>query len=357
MPGFSARIHPLRALLRRLGGATPDMFDVADAVEILTGPEREPRAPVIALPGQFEKATAASPLAGSLSTEMDMLQSPVVQHAPVVRYTFHNCLLREGGVEAPRGRFRVGGPMGFGPVMGAVQHVDTGHFCMTGVSRSYFGHWLQDACSTALLAPAGETVFLDRLEGTTHGPAYLDALALAPEPFPVCHVQTLHLYQDFGQGSSKRARYTEMRRRLAAAFPSERDGAEKLYVRRGVSGQSRLIAHEDALIDRLSQDGFEVLDITEADLATIQQKCRHAQIVVSMEGSHLNHLQLAMPKGGCIIAIMPGDRISALQAGYAQATGLRFGMVMADPGADGYSVDISALLDTLDLAEKPDPAA
>lgn len=354
LTGRRARLYPLGALVRRLaGGKQRALADAADAVEILAEEETVARAPVIMLPEAPDKARAVTPGFGSLRAELDMLRTPRVRHAAVIRYTFGDCLVRPGGVEARRMRFRVGERMGFAPVRGKLTPVETGHYCMTPVSRAYFGHWLQDACATALLAAGGETVFLDRLEDTAHGPAYLAAFGLAPEPSPVSHVQRLHLYQDFGQGPHKRARYAEMRARLEAAFPGREDGGDRLYLRRGTSGQARAIADEEALIARLAREGFETLDIMQADLATIQRRCRRARLVVSIEGSHLSHLQLAMPAGSCMIALMPADRVSALQAGYAQAAGLRFGLVMAEPGPDGYRVDTGDLLATLEMAERP----
>ncbi|WP_412504648.1 glycosyltransferase family 61 protein [Roseovarius sp. SYSU LYC5161] len=350
MAVLGPRFYPLQALIRRLGRSDTSLTQAADSVEELS-PESEETPPrVIALPGQPDRARASSG-AAPLRDELALLFSRRSVHAPVIRYSFNDCLVRPDGVDSPRMRHAVGARLGIAPVNGPIDRAETGHFCMTHVSRAYFGHWLQDACATALLAPRGAPVFMDALSGTTHGPAYLDAFGITPRQTAACHVGRLHLYQDYAQGPSKRERYAGMRASLARAFPGDGTGAEGLYIRRGQSGQSRLIDGEEALIERLTRAGFEVLDITKADLATIQRRCRDARIAVSIEGSHLSHLQFAMPEGACIIALMPSDRVSALQAGYAHAAGLRFGVLMADPGPEGYRVDADELMATIDKAD------
>lgn len=346
-----ARLYPLGALLRRLSGNPRDLIAVAPEATVLAPEEHEIRSDLIMLPDQLSRARAMAPGFGALSDELRLLGDRRLSHAPVIRHTLRDCLVRPQGVDAPGARMAVGPGLGYGPVSGSLPDVDSAHFCMTGVSNRFFGHWLLDACPTALLPSPEEAYFLAPFSARGHAPDYLRAFRLKAHMPSACLVRRLHIYQDYGQGTLKKARYATMRDRLRQQFPDTARGGERLYVRRGDSGQARLIADEEALIEHLMEDGFEVLDVAGASLAEIQKRGRRARMVISMEGSHLCHLHLAMPEGSCMIALMPADRVSALQAGFAQAVGLRFGLLMMDPGEDGYRVDMDELRRTVDMAE------
>lgn len=346
-----ARAYPLGALLRRLSGKPHDLVAVAVESTVLAPEETEIGPGLIMLPDQFARARAMAPGVGTLADELGLLGDERITHAPVIRHTFRDCLVRPHGVDAPGGRLAVGPDLGYRPVSGPLPEIDSAHFCMTGVSNHFFGHWLLDACATALLPEPDEMYFLSPFSARGHAPDYLAAFRLKAGIPPACLVRRLHIYQDYAQGTLKRARYATMRDRLRQKFPGTPRGGDRLYIRRGGSGQARPIADEDSLVARLVDDGFEVLDIADASLAEIQERGRRARVVVSMEGSHLCHMHLAMPQGGCMIALMPADRVSAMLGGFAQAVGLRFGLLMMEPTETGYRVDVDDLRRTIELAD------
>lgn len=344
------RLYPLEALFHRLSGTPRDMTSVAAEATVLAPEEHEIRPDLIMLPDQLDRARAKPPGHGTLADELGLLGDRNISHAPVIRYTIRDCVVRPQGLDARGARMAIGPGLGYGPLPGALPVVDCAHYCMTGVSNRFFGHWLLDACSTALLAEPDQTVFLAPFSTKGHAPDYLTAFGLEANMPSACLVRRLHLFQDFGQGTLKRSRYAIMRDRLRQHFPETAGDGERLYVRRGGGGQARPIEDEETLVEHLKEDGFELLDVANASLSEIQKRGRRARLVISMEGSHLCHLHLAMPEGGCMIVLMPADRVSAMLAGFAQANGLRFGLLMLEPGEHGYRVELEQLRRTIDLA-------
>jgi capsular polysaccharide biosynthesis protein len=222
---------------------------------------------------------------------------------------------------------------------------------MSQVSHQYFGHWLQDACSTALLRQEEASLLLDPRPDWPHAADYIAAFGFSPETSPIQIVERLTIYQDFGQGSSKRARYSEMRQRLSTAWPSEDSKKTAIYFRRGSTGVARMISNEEAMIEALAKSGFEICDLSDASVPDIYRRFKHARLVVSVDGSHLNHLYFTMPQGSRLVTLIPSDRFTMNQRGYAQAAGLRYSFLVMDKDSTGYRVKIPDLLRTLDLIE------
>ncbi len=347
---MSIRFRPFVNQCIALSGYGRDLFDLAADVTVIAPPEKEPANALFVLDGQIEKATAGAAGFSTLEEEVAIVRAREVTHDAVIRYTFEDCLVHEAGLDVAGGKFRKKRPNGVKLLTEPLTGLSGAAYCMSGVSERFFGHWIRDACATALLAAPDEALILDTRPDWPHAAQYADALRLAPERAAMIRVDRLTLHQDHSQGSLKRARYARMRRRLAAAFPGEAGGAGAVYFRRGASGVARLIANEDEVTDRLSREGFDVVDVEGTSLGEIQRRFRRARLVVSVEGSHLNHLHFAMQPGACLITLVPADYFNAIHVGIAQAVGLRYGFMVIDPVENGYRVDCDDLLATRDLA-------
>lgn len=301
------------------------------------------------LNGQLDKATKVIPGVESLRKEIQLALATHVVHAPLIRYTLENCLVHEAGFDALGGSARKKPMPGLRFLTERTSHLRRAAYCMSDPSHLYFAHWLIDSCSTALLLRQGEDLILDLREDWPHTCAYARALALQPAPAGQYTVDYLTFYQDHALGASRRARWEEMRQRLRVAVPDCAQNRAAVYFRRGRAGAQRLVANEDELISALLQRGFEVFDIEGATMESIQRRFRSARIVVGMEGSHLCHLHLCMQPGSAIVAMIPADRFTMVQLGYANAAGLGFGFVVASASPQGYRVDIADLLKTIDM--------
>jgi capsular polysaccharide biosynthesis protein len=346
-----SRFLPIWNLGRKVIGGRHRIEDAADQITVIQTEEIEDGKPIFHLDGQIEKVTAGSPFT-PLGDEMKALHQTEAHHASVIRYTFRDCFVHQSGFDGNEFAHRIKNIKEYEFLYSNAPTLVSATYCMSPVSDMFFGHWLQDACATALLAKTGDTLFLDPKPVWPHALEYAQALRLpATKPAP-SFVRRIDLYQDHGQGSNKRARYSEMRDRLSAHYPQTNRKSRLVYFRRGDTGMARIIANETSLVETLTKQGFEIFDLRNASVASIFSTFRDATTVVSVDGSHLNHLYFAMPPGSALVTLIPADRFTMNQIGYAGAAGLRYGFMVIDTAPGGYHVNEADLLRTLDLVEK-----
>jgi hypothetical protein len=322
--------------------------------EVICPQEVEAFGPLIHVGGQIEKATSAPKGSDSLEADRQLFRAREVLHVPTIRYTLKDCIVHDAGFDA------LGKSFGKKPLArpdylyAPVTEVESLSYCMTPASHTFFGHWLQDAFPTALLAAPQDTLVLDLRPDFAHASQYVRAVGIQPAKSGVYWARTMHFYQDYGQGPSKRARLARLRAQLAAAIPddSRYPAGSAVYFRRGPTGVARLVANEDELIRMLQSRGFEVFELQGASVADIQQRLRRARLVVGVEGSHQAHLGFAMPAGACMISLIPPDSFTLILVGYARAVGLVPGFLVMDRAANGYQVNLDDMARTLDLAER-----
>ncbi|WP_127805926.1 glycosyltransferase family 61 protein [Hydrogenophaga sp. NH-16] len=322
--------------------------------EVVCPEEVEVCQPLVYLEGQLEKATAPIQGFDTLANELAILKTTEVRHAPTLRYTVFNCIVHEAGFDVVGGTWRKKSIDRMDFLTQPITELQTLSYCMTSVSHRYFGHWLQDAYTSALLAPPEDALLLDVRAESAHAADYVNAAGLKPLNTGVYFARQLHFYQDYGQGPSKRARIGELRARLASAISDDDRFAKgaSVYFRRGTSGVARVIENEDELMRALESIGFEIFHLEGASVADIQQRFRHARRVISIEGSQQCHLTFAMPRGSTLISLIPADRFSGVLIGYARAIGLKWGCVVIDRANNGYRVNIDDVLKTLDIIER-----
>lgn len=145
------RGRPIANMLRsRTIGQLPTPRAAADK-NTIQNEEEQLAPPLHTLPGMLERATHAVP-GSTLQIELATAYQRRVTHDPVIEYTLNDCLVHSAGVEYKGGylpktdsrldRIRIS----------ALRDVEHATYCMSPVSHRYFGHWLSDACATALLA-------------------------------------------------------------------------------------------------------------------------------------------------------------------------------------------------------------
>jgi capsular polysaccharide biosynthesis protein len=233
--------------------------------------------------------------------------------------------------------------------LGHIEDVPEGSYCMNRLSHGYFGHWLRDACSTALLADEGDMIFLDeRLDwpDTTH---YASAFGLPVKRAGAAFVSTLRIYSDLSQGRLRRQRYQMLRQRMQQRFRAHSGSPRPVYLRRGSTGSRREILNESELCRKLSAEGFEIVDLVSHDFADRFGKLANAPVVVSLEGSHLNHAHLAMKSGSAILALIPGARPAAIHRVVSHAMGMQFGCVVLESAGTEFVINPDEVMRTLDL--------
>lgn len=306
---------------------------------------------ILMLPNEREKVLRPH-WESTLDREFERLRPNRPRHSAVVAYELENALVHEGGVSAANGfshkigrvrsRFLWGRP---------IEQHDRVVVAATASTARYFGHWVWDGASTALLAEEGERVALPTHRSWRHADELAPVLRLGLLPRLPVFARRAVFFVDHGQGSSKRARYRILRKRLRAAL-DDRPGPRCVYLRRGDKGaKARRFANSDALESALCAKGFTVVDHTEYSALELAHRLKDAEVVVSAEGSHLAHPLLAAPDGAWVVAIVGADRFTAVLGDITEAFGLRFAMCVSTPdGAGQHTVDIDGVLRTLDAA-------
>lgn len=348
MKKFIYRGLPIyNVLLKRLG-AERSAVQAADEAEVYQPEEIEEVPLPISLPGQLDLIKDVS-FHSSLAEERTLAQCRVLHHAPVIRYTLKNCLVASQGVEYLGGSMRKRSLRTSDLLTASLQEVQEAHYAMSPVSHRYFGHFLTDACPNALLVSPGQELLLDINPLWPDAADYAAAFLLSPARPAARLVRKLTFYQDHGQGSHKRARYDELRRRASAAFGVSGEPKEVIYLRRGSTGVARLVADEDRLVEIFSARGIRIVSLQGASPASLAKELRNAQTVISMEGSHINHVYFLAPQGVNLCVLMPEDMGNFIHRGLVNAFGGRFGYVTSQKHSQGYRISADDVLRTIDL--------
>lgn len=331
-------------------GMAKSLQAAADHIEIIE-PELTETAPALhILPDMLDRVSGD--VAGVTTAEKELATARATHfiHAPVKRYLLSDCFIHRGGVEYRGGRIIKNSEFRNKLSMEPISRMEKATYCMSHNSHMYFGHWLRDACATAMLCADQEEVILDERPDWPDVAHYADFFGLKLRSPGAIRVAELDIYSDFAQGASKRRRYSMLRARLRQAFDDMPQRGSMLYLRRGQTGSRRVIVNEDLICEVLVKEGFEIVDLATESFEERCRKLAAADLVVSVEGSHANHAFFALRPGATFISIIPCDRFVMIQRGISNAFGLNYGCVVVNKADGGYFLEISELLRTLELA-------
>ena len=319
-------------------------------VEVLQTEETEAVRPPAYLAGMLDRVTGTDEHS-VVADHLTAARATEVTHAPVLRFTYRNALVRRSGFATWRKAERYGADRRMRELGSPLIGVPEMRYCHSYVSWRYFGHWLTDAALSALIEQDRGALWMPPHPDWGHATDYLGALDLSVVSAALVHANKLTVYQDFGQGSHKQARYAAIRERLHALFGGG-DANDCIYLRRGQTGASRWIANEQVMVDALVARNWRVLDIGTASMGELQRGLCRARAVVSMEGSHIAHAQLSLRPGAVMVILMPPDRFTAVHVGLCRAHRVEPGLVvLTGTREQGYHADLDEVLRTVDLAE------
>jgi hypothetical protein len=244
---------------------------------------------------------------------------------------------------APRSLLRRLVPMPEQPMFNLEEGVLVG----TCAGATWFGHWLEDEVPQHLLGSSYGTPLTAPRKPYSHESGYLTALSLrTPMEIGTGRIGSLVVIEEFAQNPHKTARFAEMRRRLAASAT----GSEKVFLFRGDSGTPRRMVNERELAERLSVEGFRVVEIGRASFEEIVEACRGASVVVGVEGSHLAHALFLMGDYGTLLILNPPYQVHTTVADIGVFCRLNSGMfVCQETGISGeFFADIEEVLGFLE---------
>jgi capsular polysaccharide biosynthesis protein len=138
----------------------------------------------------------------------------------------------------------------------------------------------------------------------------------------------------------------ELRRRVrSAAAPN---GPKRVMLTRGTLGAKRNLVNSSEVQEALVHIGFEIVNPEMETAQGIVEKLCGVEIAVTVEGSAQNHCWLAMPRQSSFVAIQPPTRFNLWSKMNADAIGINFAFVVADPHPEGFCLPTDRLLRTID---------
>ena len=333
-------IHAVRAAI----GGLPDVaMSAVDRWIVAEGTPVEVR-PARCLPGQLEQVGKAAfgthdEIVRDLRGGFESRQSPTMAYRLRHVLLFDGVLHADGAWRHLRARER---SIQFAR---AIEERSLGTFYESWVGNHWFGNWLIDDCLTYRLAEAiAGPVTTQTPVG--HMRSYQRALGMSPERVQAAWFDDLILFDDSAHNAHRRERADDLRRRLVGEGSPGHPG---VYLLRGTSGTRRTLRNENAIVERLARRGFRIVDPIASSLDEIVQACAGARIVAGIEGSHLCHGLMTMPRGAGLFVIQPPDRAVTVLKLTTDRQCQDFGFVVGRGTNETFSADIDDIERTLDL--------
>jgi Glycosyltransferase 61 len=338
---------PLLRYAKRLIRGPGTLCSVASEIEELCPQEISSQRQSYYLPDDLTKITGTfhGIQKEHILAEIDIATSVAVTHAAALAFHLKDATIFDGSIYAGNHKIFVTNQRSAGSHS---SHFEKAAVVSTEYGSKYFGHWLSDDCLQHQLAAnlALEPLALASAN-YPHKRYYEKYFGQSWSPQGRSRVDHLVVFQDFSQGSLKRARYQVLRTELAKRLTSVNDEG-MIYLRRGKIGSPRYIQNESEIEESLSKLGFIIVDSGDPNPEKTLRLMMGAKLLVSMEGSHLMPSIFTMRQNGGIIILQPPDRFNCVFRGIADAIGIRFGFVIGTKDKDGARFDISDIMKVIE---------
>ena len=231
-----------------------------------------------------------------------------------------------------------------------LQRLAETHLVTASTGSHFFGCLMLDDYPLALLPEADAHRTLMLTQSYPHDLTYREILGLPRQaPLERARIGKLILYTDFAQNSLKRRRYETLRANLRANVQRSTPPVAGVYLRRGRTGELRLLENEAQIEQMLAGLGFEVIDPMALSSADIARRTLDAPLVVAVEGSHLSHAIYSAAPDAAFVVLQPPTRFAMPYKEYTDRVGMRFAFLVGDRAAEGFTVAPDHLRRLLDL--------
>jgi capsular polysaccharide biosynthesis protein len=163
------------------------------------------------------------------------------------------------------------------------------------------------------------------------------------------NVRELILYEEPAINSLKRNKYFELRQRLTRNVKGLYAQNKYIYLKRGSSGEKRILHNEREIEELLNSLGFIIVEPSSMSVREIVEKTINAKIVVTVEGSHISHVVFTMSPNGAMVVLQPPDRFSAVYKEIADCLGIKYAFLVGDPVEQGFKIDKNDVQRILDI--------
>jgi hypothetical protein len=342
-------LRPLTARTFRRFRSQPSIYDdAAETVELCPAGVQELE-PAVALPGEFERICAVDEHS-TWETQRERVMARALPTRPTLLHRLRDVAIHDGTVLTARNVLVLRNQKRRPFIDSVDVEAETALLASDSVIEEYFGHWIRDGlCIEQLAHDEGIMPILPRRPSWLHEPGYRKLLPW-PDPAMVstAWVKSLWIVDDRGFSAHRTARMQRLKSHIRRA--ASETGPRAVFLRRGSTGKARTLVNEQAVIDHLAARGVAILAPEECQPHEIVEALANAEIAIGIEGSAINHANLAMPANSAVLVIQPPHRFNALGRPVAALCGQRYGFVVGDPAGDhSFSVDLGRLRRTIDL--------
>jgi hypothetical protein len=338
----------LWAVRRILAGRALEVVAHASAEWTLCGEEPFVRRPALFLDGALEKIKAVSPWR-SASFEMKSVHGEPGVHHPTKAFLLRNVQIAGPFIYVKGSKMRPGfGKNGALVRATTIHRFKEAHLVSCSTGTEFFGCYLMDEFPLMLIDPDYEFNIASVSNHYGHGPGYRELVQIADAPVvSYGFVDALTIYSDHAQNSLKEKRYRMLRDRVSARLRSQAPAAG-VFLKRGVTGERRVLRNEPEIEAIVREYGFDVVDPSQLTSFEIARRTFGAKVVVGVEGSHLSHAIYSMADDAAFLVIQPPNRFSMSYKDFADGMGMPFAFVVGDEVDDGFVVAADELRATLD---------
>jgi hypothetical protein len=342
-----------RGVRRLLAGAPADIRAFAVEETVLCGEETATSSPAVFLDGALDKITGLSPWR-SWELESGAIHGGKGTHGRSFSYVLENvdlvgAFLYRGAAKMQPG---YGKPSLLTRDMGERRVLERANLVTSNSGSHFFGTLLLDDFPLGLISEGNAANISMVSRPFEHEAGYRSLLDLPLAPLARnAHIKRLTMYVDFAQNSYKAARYRKLRARLRARLGAQASSPRGVYIKRGATGEPRVLENEAAIVRLLADEGFDVIDPGAASAEEIAWRSLDAGIVVGVEGSHLSHAIFSAADGCTFLVIQPPDRFAMAYKEFTDRLDMTFAFLVGDRSQHGFSVppdDVRRMLDVLD---------
>ncbi len=344
-----------RMLKRTVSGGALDIKTLASKTWTLCPAEQAHTPPAIHLPGEIDRIKSVSPWR-ELDAELASIRGGQVHHACSEAHLLEDvelvgAFLYKGAAVSQSGfgkrQWRVSGAV-------PLERYTESHLITSHMGSHFFGTLLLDDYPLSLLPPEGTHRLQMCTQPSQHNAQYRELLELPMSPaVQRARIDRLILYTDFAQNSLKVKRHEVLRAKLRKNCPRTATFSAGVYLRRGRSGELRLLENETQIEEMLAGMGFDIVDPMALTAKEISSRTLDAPLVVSVEGSHLSHAIFSASETATFVVLQPPDRLCMTYKEYTDQMGsMRFAFLVGDRSAHGFTVKPDHLKRLLDLVAK-----
>ena len=341
-----------RLILRFAWGRYIGMDALAKRTIVLCPEEIAILPKAIYLESSLERINALSPWR-SWSREQLLIHGGKAEHSASRAY-----LVEDVNVF---GSFIYSGPAtdkpGFGPEQlllkeaGNRKDIDRANLVTTWGGSHFFGALLLDDFIFELNADDPENNIRMRTKPYKHEATYRKLLGLNHSSLiEYARVGRLTLYSEPYNNSLRANRYRVLRRRLRQSMGGGVTcAATGVYLKRGRTGEDRLLENEHVIETYLERNGFDIVEPDALMVEEIVRRTMDAPVVISVEGSHISHILFTIAEKGALVVLQPPDRFSTVYKEFTDCMGMRFAFIVGLESSGGFIVPLDEMKRVLEL--------